>query len=117
MDVEDDIKSFKEDKLINNNEISSQSNKLNQLTIIYSIPKSKTKNKIKLFGSAFVKNNKKNCYLLIDGRKRELCATLEKYEFNAKNGKKLVGFPPIAKMYFENLIEVNHKYSASNLYL
>ena len=38
-------------------------------------------------------------------------------EFNAKNGKKLVGFTPIAKMYFENLIEVNHKYSASNLYL
>ena len=76
--------SFKEDKLINNNEISSPSNKLNQLTIIYSIPKSKTKNKIKLFGSAFVKNNKKNCYLLIDGQHNELCEnfTLDKTQRN-----------------------------------
>ena len=71
-------KSYKEDKFINNN-ISSSLYKVNQMNIIYNIPKNT--NKIKLFGSSFVKNNKNNCYLLIDEEFNELC---ESFELNSK---------------------------------
>ena len=71
-------KSYKEDKFINNN-ISSSLYKVNQMNIIYNIPKNT--NKIKLFGSSFVKNNKNNCYLLMDEEFNELC---ESFELNSK---------------------------------
>ena len=45
-------------------------NKMNEINIIYNI---KDKGEIKLFGEEFVKNNKKNCYLLINNKKKELC--------------------------------------------
>ena len=63
--------SFKNEAKINNNkDIKHLSNKKNHITIIYDI--SKNKHKIKLFGGKFVKNNMKNCYLLIDGEKSDL---------------------------------------------
>ena len=53
------------DILSKNNEL-----KLNKITIAYNCEKEK---KVKLFGIKFVENNKDNCYLLIDGEKKELC--------------------------------------------
>ena len=58
----------KKEILINNNK--NTNNKLNEMTIIYNIDKNK--NKIRLFGSDFVKNNKNNCYILIDEQINEL---------------------------------------------
>ena len=40
------------------------------MTIIYNIDG----NEIKLFGDDFVKDNKDNCYLLIEGKKESLCS-------------------------------------------
>ena len=60
--------SIKENKEILNN---NSNNKLNEMTIIYNIDKNK--DKIRLFGEDFVKDNKDNCYILIDGQKNELC--------------------------------------------
>ena len=86
------FKNFSYDKKTMNynmyNEIISINNlpnyQLNKMTLIYKIEKEEET--VKIFGERFVKNNKHNCYLLIDGRKKELCETLEKYDFNAING-------------------------------
>ena len=43
--------------------------KMNIMTIIYNI---NNQNKIKIFGEDFMKNNKKNCYLIINNIKQEL---------------------------------------------
>ena len=43
----------------------------NKIQIIYNIEKNTEKKR--LFGDNFVKNNKNNCYLLIDGKQKELC--------------------------------------------
>ena len=45
----------------------------NIMTIIYNIDN----NKIKLFDEDFVKNNKNNCYLVINNMKRELIDYLD----------------------------------------
>ena len=58
-------------------------NKLNKMTLIYRI---KEEEPVKIFGKYFVEKNKNNCYLLIGGRKRELCETLDEHEFAAING-------------------------------
>ena len=50
-------------------------NNFNKKKIIYSIDKKNSK--IKIFGEDFVKNNKLNCYLIIDGELKELCGYLE----------------------------------------
>ena len=52
------------------------------MTIIYNI----NKNEIQLFGEDFVKNNKDNCYLLIEGKKENLCS---KWKIN-KTDKELL---------------------------
>ena len=68
------INENKEEKeiLINNKKINiTSNNKLNQMTIIYKVDKGE--DKIQIFDSDFVKNNKNNCYLLIDGQRYELC--------------------------------------------
>ena len=52
----------------NNNSLTK---KTNQMTIIYNLKKNTEK--IRLFGNKFFKNNKNNCYLLINGKKAELC--------------------------------------------
>ena len=57
------------------------------MTIIYNIEKDKKD--IQLFGSEFVSNNKNNCYLLIDGKKHELCFELE-LEENKKEKNELI---------------------------
>ena len=44
------------------------------MTIIYNIDKNK--NHIYIFGEDFVKNNKNNCYLIINGKKIKLCIDL-----------------------------------------
>ena len=44
------------------------------MTIIYEIKENEPH--MRLFGEKFVYNNKNNCYLLIDGQKRELCEYL-----------------------------------------
>ena len=62
---------LKENKEILINNKLKLNNKLNEMTIIYNIDKNK--NKIRIFGTKFVSNNKNNCYLLIDEQKSELC--------------------------------------------
>ena len=57
------------------NIINKYENKKNELTIIYN---NEIHGEIKLFGSEFVKNNKGNCYLLINNKKSEL---IEKIQF------------------------------------
>ena len=71
----------KENKIIKDN----NNTKLNEMTIIYNI---NIKDKIKLFGEDFVKNNKDKCYILIDIQKIELC---DYYYLNnnQKNNNKL----------------------------
>ena len=94
------FKNFSEDdynneyKSENNNEIKKENsgkdkisnNKINQMTIIYDIKKDEKD--IQLFGSEFVSNNKNNCYLLIDGKKYDLCYEL-KLEENQKEKNEL----------------------------
>jgi surface protein len=46
----------------------------NKMTIIYN---NNDKNKIKLFGEDFIKNNKDNCYLIINNKKQELTEYIE----------------------------------------
>ena len=60
-------------KSLNNLDLQSGS----VITITYNI----NENEIKLFGEDFVKNNKDNCYLLIEGKKENLCS---KWEINDK---------------------------------
>ena len=43
-------------------------NTKNEMSMVY-----KSDDKIKLFGELFIKNNKDNCFLLIDGKISELC--------------------------------------------
>ena len=44
------------------------------MTIIYKIDKNKEK--LRILGNTFVKNNKNNCYLLINGKNIDLCNEL-----------------------------------------
>ena len=41
------------------------------MTIIYNIDKNMKQ--VQIFGTTFVENNKNNCYLLINGKKIDLC--------------------------------------------
>ena len=64
---------------VDNSSLNKQSNyQLNKLTILYEVKG----NSIKIFGEDFVKNNKQNCYLLINGERRELCNKLYLKEIN-----------------------------------
>ena len=65
---------FKEKEILNNNINLPSDKKLNEMTMIYNI--NKNKNKIDIICSSFVSNNKNNCYLLIDGKKYELCQSI-----------------------------------------
>ena len=53
------------------------------MTIIYNIDK----NKVKIFDVDFVKNNKNNCYLIINGKQRELCDYLNMNEIKIENNQ------------------------------
>ena len=91
-------------KIINiielSNQINSDSNKLNQMTIIYKIEK--YMDSVKLFGDMFAQNNKNNCYLLINGKQQELCQYYDLNE-NQRNNKtleiKLIETKPITDMF------------------
>ena len=53
------------------------------MTIIYNIDKNQEK--LKIFGDDFVKNNKNNCYLLINGKKIDLCNEINIKEEQKEN--------------------------------
>ena len=55
------------------------------MTIIYNI--NKNNNYITIFGEDFVKNNKNNCYLIINGKQRELCDYLYMNEIKIENNQ------------------------------
>ena len=63
-------------------------NKLNKMTILYKIKQIKRDYiYYYIFGKTFVENNKNNCYLLINGKERELCCFLDyNDEFSVING-------------------------------
>ena len=54
----------------------NKNKKFNEMTIIYRIGDFDTD--IKLFGDEFVKNNKKKCVLIIDGKEHELCGNMDR---------------------------------------
>ena len=75
-DVKEEIEEIKESIIPNSQEIKNNNDSFfkevrNEFTIIYNVPKDK--DTIVFFGKDFVKNNKNNCYLLIDDKKHELC--------------------------------------------
>ena len=85
-------------KNISDNRMNKIINNINQMTLIYNVKHNM--DKIRLFGEKFVKNNKNNCYLLIDGKQTEL---LEYYQLNYKITKhtlliKLIEKKPITNM-------------------
>ena len=60
--------------------------KLNPITIIYSI-KNKYYPVLKLFDEVFVKNNRNNCYILINNIRHELCKEIELNELQILKNK------------------------------
>ena len=85
-DNNDKLNIIKEKEIKNElskNDIPSNNNKLNEMTIIYKIDKNKEK--LKIFGDDFVKNNKNNCYLLINGKKIDLCSEININEEQKEN--------------------------------
>jgi len=58
-------------------------------------------NKIKIFGDNFVKNNEKNCKIIIDGKEYELCSIFKTNLFNLNQNRliiKLIGLEKIKNM-------------------
>ena len=76
------------------NIIEKYENRVNELTLIY---KNENNSSIRLFGSKFVENNKKHCYLLINNRINELIN-----EIDCKNLKN--------KIILIKLIEIDNNY-------
>ena len=72
-------------QIINTNNYSIKKT-LNSMTIIYKIDNdNRAYNKLRLFGEEFVKNNKDNCSIIIDGKNQELS---EHININEKMRKK-----------------------------
>ena len=76
-------------------------NRKNEITLIYKIKEGD--NTIKLFGSDFIKNNKNNCYLLIDNKKYEL---LEKFYLNNKLNEKYINIKLIENKNINNMCSI-----------
>ena len=82
-DAENIIKDINE---INDNNYNYKINNIynkminNEINIIYNINKKQKKNKIRIFGKDFVKNNKDKCKIIIDEKESELME-----EYNIKN--------------------------------
>ena len=77
----------------------SDDEKLNKITIIYDI---KNNNRINIFGYEFVKNNLNNCYLIINGKKQDLCQFLDLNNIKIKDNKleiKLIEISTITNMF------------------
>ena len=51
---------------------------LDKLKIVYFSYKDQLEDEINIFGKNFVENNKKNCYLIIDGKRVDLCEKFKK---------------------------------------
>ena len=105
-------------------------NQLNQMTIIYNIVENK--NSIKIFGYDFVENNKNKCYLIINGKQRELCVYLNMNEIKIENNQlkikikenkhitnmscmfsdcsSLVSLPDISKWNTANVTDMNYMF-------
>ena len=80
-----DINDFIKDKNNLKNIIKKCENKVNEMNIIYKL---NSEDSIKLFDSKFIKNNKQNCFLLINNKKYEIC---EKYNLNKEeNNRNLI---------------------------
>ena len=56
---------------------------ISEINIIYDINRNNNKEKIVIFGSIFVKNNKNKCKMIIDNREYKITE-----EYNVKNHKK-----------------------------
>ena len=78
--ITNDIKIFEEfnKKIDNKNDVDLSNDWKegtgNQMTIIYNI--GFLDDKIELFGTEFVENNRNNCFIIIDGKQQELCTHL-----------------------------------------
>ena len=69
------------------------------MTIIYNI--NKNNDYIRIFGEDFVKNNRNNCYLIINGKKIKLCIDLNINEIKIENNQlkiKLIEIKHITNM-------------------
>ena len=97
--ISKDIKQDKINKNIKPDEINNDKNQAkNIMTIIYNI---NNQNKIKIFDKDFVKNNKNNCYLIINDIKQDLCDYIEiKNKEQKKLEIKLFEINTITNMYF-----------------
>ena len=73
------------------------------MTIIYNIDKNE--DSIRIFGKDFVKNNKNNCYLIINGKQRELCDYLYMNEIKIENNQLKI-----------KLIEIKHMTDMSYMF-
>ena len=65
----------------NESEDTEINKKLNEMTIIYNVDKEK---EIKIFDMDFIQNNKNNCYLIINDKKKEIT---EYIKINSKERK------------------------------
>ena len=69
------VEEFIQSEYNTNNSIKNKENKkFNETAIIYRL--GDFDSEIKLFGEEFVKNNKKKCVLIIDGKEHELCENM-----------------------------------------
>ena len=105
---------------------------LNQMRIIYNI---ENKNKISIFSTNFINNNRNNCYIIIEGEKKELCEYLtinekqkEKNEleiilienkiindFSYMFSDSLKTLPDISRWNTENITNMSHMFFGCNL--
>ena len=104
-------------------------NRKNEMTIIY---KNKDSVEIKLFDKEFIANNKKNCYLLINNKKVDLCGyynfdksetksnrivklvenkTITNMSYMFYNCKSLLSLPDISKWNTINVTNINSIFS------
>ena len=110
-EFDDYISTTNNNKIGGNININSLNNientQLKQMAIIYNIDKKE--NSIKIFGEYFVKNNKNNCYLIINGKQRELCNYLSMDEIKIENNQL-----KIKLIENKNITNISHMFSACN---
>jgi len=75
------------------NIINKYENKINELSIIYN----NNNEKIRLFGSTFVKNNKGKCYLLINNKITELIEEIDYHDYYNNNNENKIKIRIIEK--------------------
>ena len=60
-------------------------NDINQIKMIYKFIENDNCKKIRIFGDEFIKNNKNNCKLFINGKSEDLKSFINKVDINHKN--------------------------------